>query len=126
MSVKVDAHVVPGDELFLDFPMPVSQPQSICSTPMRGAPRDKVTLIVRPFDLLKDVNCSEHDLDDLTTSIISLKDNVPDPAVRANALLRLVRAKVHAPMRAIGEALSCAGPGQLAKVRLYNRGPIGV
>ena len=108
MSVKVDAHVVPGDELVLDFPMPLGDPGNVCCTPMRGAPRDKVTLVVRPFDDTIDVSCKKENLEELSELI---RGQIKEFDKRENT------------EKARGEmALSCAAPGQLAKVRLYNRG----
>ena len=125
MSVKVDANVVPGDELVLDFPMLVSTPDTVCCTPMRGAPRDKVTLIVRPFDVAHDVSYTNEGLKRIKEFILQLNVDDPVDATKAKALLRHVKSTIHGSVHAIGEALSCAGPGQLAKVRLYNRGPNG-
>jgi hypothetical protein len=125
MSVKVDANVVPGDELVLDFPMHVSTPDTVCCTPMRGAPRDKVTLIIRPFDVAQDVSCTNEGLEEIEKIIEQLKGDSTAHATNAKKLLRRVKSTIHGSVHAIGEALSCAGPGQLAKVRLYNRGPNG-
>jgi hypothetical protein len=126
MSVKVDAHVVPGDELVLDFPMPLGDPGNVCCTPMRGAPRDKVTLVVRPFDDTIDVSCKKENLEELSELIrgqikeFDKREN--NEKARGEMLLRTITNMVHGSVRAIGEALSSAAPGQLAKVRLYNRG----
>lgn len=130
MSVKVDAHVVPGDELVLDFPMRLSDQKGVCCTPMRGAPRDKVTLVVRPFDDTIDVSCKKEKLEELYRLIADqiietnngAKNGENNEKARGEMLLRTITNMVHGSVRAIGEALSCAAPGQLAKVRLYNRG----
>ena len=132
MSVKVDAHVVPGDELVLDFPMRLSDQKGVCCTPMRGAPRDKVTLVVRPFDDTIDVSCKKEKLEELyrliADQIIETNNGgnkgENNEKARGEMLLRTITNMVHGSVRAIGEALSCAAPGQLAKVRLYNRGLI--
>ena len=125
MSVKVDAHVVPGDELVLDFPMRLSDQKGVCCTPMRGAPRDKVTLVVRPFDDRIDVSCNREKLEELSTLIGNQLEEIDNQEsnekARGEMLLRTITNMVHGSVRAIGEALSCAAPGQLAKVRLYNR-----
>ena len=125
MSVKVDANVVPGDELVLDFPMLVSKPGTVCCTPMRGVPPNKVTLVVWPFDAARDVSCTTTGLRQLGEQIRLLQDEATDEGAKAKVLLRHIKSMVHGSVHAIGEALSCAGPGQLARVRLYNRGPIG-
>ena len=125
MSVKVDASVVPGDELVLDFPMQVSTPGTVCCTPMRGAPRDKVTLVVRPFDVAIDVSCTPAGLQAIDEIIRAAQRDMTMNTANAKELLRRVQSMVHGSVHAIGEALSSAGPGQLAKVRLYNRRPNG-
>ena len=93
---------------------------------MRGAPRDKVTLVVRPFDDTIDVSCKKEKLSELseliTKQIMESNNGENNEKARGEMLLRTITNMVHGSVRAIGEALSCAAPGQLAKVRLYNRG----